>query len=217
MMRLLAIAACDSVAAPATAGARRHRRRQRTSGAGRRHALCARRRRTLPTKPKPLLKEAAIDLYHGRRVLLFVEQNARTPAPAAVARGDRCRAFFVTVQSYLLAIYVRQLGVAINEAECGSERRSLSHAGVSRGRPSRLCSYWPPPPVSPLVNSCLTAVVALPVGGIGSTSPIRPAPRPAVLGRLRGRPRNSRGIPHEPPGDRLIGSRGAPKNHYVIL
>ena len=74
---------------------------------------------------------------------------------------------FVTVQSYLLAIYVRQLGVARSmKQSAGSERGSLPDAGTSHagGRQAVffLAVHLHFGLMAPLVNSCFTAVVALP-------------------------------------------------------
>ena len=123
----------------------------------------------VPTKPKPLLKEAAVDLTIMGAAQLFFRRTKCTNAgtcelPRAVVS---CRAFFVTVQSYLLAIYVRQLGVArsMPRSEVVKEdlfrmRVRLTRAAVKAVFLLAVHLYFGLMP--PLVVSCVTAVVALP-------------------------------------------------------
>jgi len=123
----------------------------------------------VPTKPKPLLKEAAIDLSIMGAAQLFFRRthctNARTCelARAVVA----CRAFFVTVQSYLLAIYVRQLGVAQSMKQSAVVTEDLFRMRVRLSRAAvkavfLLAVHLHFGLMPPLVVSCVTAVVALP-------------------------------------------------------
>ena len=123
----------------------------------------------VPTKPKPLLKEAAIDLSIMGAAQLFFRRthctNARTCELARTVVA--CRAFFVTVQSYLLAIYVRQLGVARSMKQSAVVREDLFRMRVRLSRAAAkavflLAVHLHFGLMAPLVNSCLTAVVALP-------------------------------------------------------
>ena len=78
-----------------------------------------------------------------------------------------CRAFFVTVQSYLLAIYVRQLGVARSMTRSEVVKEDLFRMRVRLTRAAVKMVFFIAVHLhfglmAPLVNSCLTAVVALP-------------------------------------------------------
>ena len=123
----------------------------------------------IATKPKPLLKEAAIDLsIMGAAQLFFRRTHCTNAGTCELARAVvACRAFFVTVQSYLLAIYVRQLGVArsMPRSEVVKEdlfrmRVRLTRAAVKAVFLLAVHLYFGLMP--PLVVSCVTAVVALP-------------------------------------------------------
>ena len=123
----------------------------------------------IPTKPKPLLKEAAIDLTIMGAAQLFFRRthctNARTCELARTVVA--CRAFFVTVQSYLLAIYVRQLGVARSMPRSEVVKEDLFRMRVRLTKAAvkavfLLAVHLHFGLMAPLVNSCLTAVVALP-------------------------------------------------------
>ena len=162
MMRLLAIAAVATAYGPATAGRGGSVRLVVGSGTRGGGGL-------VPTKPKPLLKEAAIDLSIMGAAQLFFRRthctNARTCelARAVVA----CRAFFVTVQSYLLAIYVRQLGVARSMPRSEVVKEDLFRMRVRLTRAAvkavfLLAVHLHFGLMPPLVVSCVTAVVALP-------------------------------------------------------
>ena len=175
MMRLLAILAGGALAyGPATAGRGGSVRLvvgSGTSGAGETSSsrLVPRGGRLVPTKPKPLLKEAAIDLSIMGAAQLFFRRTKCTNAgtcelPRAVIS---CRAFFVTVQSYLLAIYVRQLGVARSMKQSAVVKEDLFRMRVRLTRAFvkavfLLAVHLHFGLMAPLVNSCLTAVVALP-------------------------------------------------------
>ena len=160
MKRLLAIAAV------ATAYGRTRRAGEPSSS---RLVPVPRGGRLVATKPKPLLKEAAIDLTIMGAAQLFFRRTHCTNAgtcelPRAVVS---CRAFFVTVQSYLLAIYIRQLGVArsMPRSEVVKEdlfrmRVRLTRAAVKAVFLLAVHLYFGLMP--PLVVSCVTAVVALP-------------------------------------------------------
>ena len=159
MMRLLAIAAVATAYGPATAGRGGSVRLVVGSGGG----------GLVPTKPKPLLKEAAIDLSIMGAAQLFFRRthctNARTCELARTVVA--CRAFFVTVQSYLLAIYVRQLGVARSMPRSEVVKEDLFRMRVRLTRAAVKMVFFIAVHLhfglmAPLVNSCLTAVVALP-------------------------------------------------------
>ena len=166
MMRLLAILAGGALAyRPATAGRGGSVRIVVGSGT----SSVPRGGGLVPTKPKPLLKEAAIDLSIMGAAQLFFRRthctNARTCelARAVVA----CRAFFVTVQSYLLAIYVRQLGVARSMKQSAVVKEDLFRMRVRLTRAAAkaiflLAVHLHFGLMPPLVVSCVTAVVALP-------------------------------------------------------
>ena len=123
----------------------------------------------VPTKPKPLLKEAAVDLTIMGAAQLFFRRTKCTKAgacelPRAVIS---CRAFFVTVQSYLLAIYVRQLGVARSMKQSAVVKEDLLRMRVRLTRAAvkavfLLAVHLHFGLMPPLVVSCVTAVVALP-------------------------------------------------------
>jgi hypothetical protein len=159
MMRLLAIAAVATAYGPATAGRGGSVRLVVGSGGG----------GLVPTKPKPLLKEAAIDLSIMGAAQLFFRRTKCTNAgtcelPRAVIS---CRAFFVTVQSYLLAIYIRQLGVAFSMKQSAVVKEDLFRMRVRLTRAAvkaifLLAVHLHFGLMAPLINSCLTAVVALP-------------------------------------------------------
>ena len=162
MMRLLTIVVVATAYGPATAG--RGGAVRLVVGSGTRGGGGL-----VPTKPKPLLKEAAVDLSIMGAAQLFFRRthctNARTCelARAVVA----CRAFFVTVQSYLLAIYVRQLGVARSMKQSAVVKEDLFRMRVRLTRAAvkavfLLAVHLHFGLMAPLVNSCLTAVVALP-------------------------------------------------------
>jgi hypothetical protein len=174
-MRLLAIAAVATAYGPATAGrggAIRVVVGSGTSGAGEPSSSRLVPRgggRLVPTKPKPLLKEAAIDLSIMGAAQLFFRRthctNARTCELARTVVA--CRAFFVTVQSYLLAIYVRQLGVARSMPRSEVVKEDLFRMRVRLTRAAVKMVFFIAVHLhfglmAPLVNSCLTAVVALP-------------------------------------------------------
>ena len=223
MMRLLAIAAVATAYGPATAGRGGSVRLVVGSGTRGGGGL-------VPTKPKPLLKEAAIDLSIMGAAQLFFRRtrctNARTCelARAVVA----CRAFFVTVQSYLLAIYIRQLGVAKSMPRSEVVKEDLFRMRVRLTRAAVKMVFFIAVHLhfglmAPLVNSCLTAVVALPywwdressyIAKCGpvwnhaieqmqylSSAQVWSPPRPAEMGRLRGSTRNGRRLPHLTPRD----------------
>jgi hypothetical protein len=162
MMRLLAIAAAAYAYGPATAGRGGSVRLVVGSGTRGGGGL-------VPTKPKPLLKEAAIDLSIMGAAQLFFRRthctNARTCELARTVVA--CRAFFVTVQSYLLAIYVRQLGVARSMPRSEVVKEDLFRMRVRLTRAAVKMVFFIAVHLhfglmAPLVNSCLTAVVALP-------------------------------------------------------
>ena len=163
MMRLLAILAVGAEAyGPATAGRGGSVRLVVGSGTRGGGGL-------VPTKPKPLLKEAAIDLSIMGAAQLFFRRthctNARTCELARTVVA--CRAFFVTVQSYLLAIYVRQLGVARSMPRSEVVKEDLFRMRVRLTRAAVKMVFFIAVHLhfglmAPLVNSCLTAVVALP-------------------------------------------------------
>ena len=123
----------------------------------------------VPTKPKPLLKEAAVDLTIMGAAQLFFRRTKCTNAgtcelPRAVIS---CRAFFITVQSYLLAIYVRQLGVARSMKQSAVVKEDLLRMRVRLTRAAvkavfLLAVHLHFGLMPPLVVSCVTAVVALP-------------------------------------------------------
>ena len=125
--------------------------------------------RLIPTKPKPLLKEAAVDLTVMGAAQLFFRRTHCTNAgtcelPRAVIS---CRAFFITVQSYLLAIYVRQLGVARSMKQSAVVKEDLLRMRVRLTRAAvkavfLLAVHLHFGLMPPLVVSCVTAVVALP-------------------------------------------------------
>ena len=74
---------------------------------------------------------------------------------------------FVTVQSYLLAIYVRQLGVARSMKQSAVVKEDLFRMRVRLTRAAvkmvfLIAVHLHFGLMAPLVNSCLTAVVALP-------------------------------------------------------
>ena len=159
MMRLLAIAAVATAYRPATAGREPSSRLVPVPRCG----------RLVATKPKPLLKEAAIDLSIMGAAQLFFRRTHCTNAgtcelPRAVVS---CRAFFVTVQSYLLAIYVRQLGVARSMKQSAVVKEDLFRMRVRLSRAAvkavfLLAIHLHFGLMPPLVVSCVTAVVALP-------------------------------------------------------
>ncbi|CAH0377711.1 unnamed protein product [Pelagomonas calceolata] len=166
MIRLLAIAAVATAYGPATAGRGGAIRIVVGSGTS---SVPRGGGGLIPTKPKPLLKEAAIDLSIMGAAQLFFRRthctNARTCelARAVVA----CRAFFVTVQSYLLAIYVRQLGVARSMKQSAVVKEDLFRMRVRLTKASvkavfLLAVHLHFGLMPPLVVSCVTAVVALP-------------------------------------------------------
>ena len=157
MMCLLAIAAAAYAYGPATAG-RGGSVRLVVGGGG-----------LIATKPKPLLKEAAIDLsIMGAAQLFFRRTKCTNAGTCELARAVvACRAFFVTVQSYLLAIYVRQLGVARSMPRSEVVKEDLFRMRVRLTRAAvkavfLLAVHLHFGLMAPLVNSCLTAVVALP-------------------------------------------------------
>ena len=162
MMRLLVIAAVATAYGPATAG--RGGAVRVVVGSGTRGGGGL-----IPTKPKPLLKEAAIDLSIMGAAQLFFRRTKCTNAgtcelPRAVIS---CRAFFVTVQSYLLAIYIRQLGVAHSMKQSAVVKEDLFRMRVRLTRAAVKMVFFIAVHLhfglmAPLVNSCLTAVVALP-------------------------------------------------------
>jgi hypothetical protein len=159
MIRLLAIAAVATAYGPATAGRGGSVRLVVGSGTS---SVPRGGGGLLPTKPKPLLKEAAIDLSIMGAAQLFFRRTCEL-ARAVVA----CRAFFVTVQSYLLAIYVRQLGVARSMKQSAVVKEDLFRMRVRLSRAAvkavfLLAVHLHFGLMAPLVNSCLTAVVALP-------------------------------------------------------
>ena len=159
-MRLLAIAAVAAAYRPATAG---------RGGSVRLEVVPRGGGGLIPTKPKPLLKEAAIDISIMGAAQLFFRRTKCTNAgtcelPRAVIS---CRAFFVTVQSYLLAIYVRQLGVARSMKQSAVVKEDLLRMRVRLTRAAvkavfLLAVHLHFGLMPPLVVSCVTAVVALP-------------------------------------------------------
>ena len=165
-MRLLAIAAAAYAYGPATAGRGGSVRPVVGSGTS---SVPRGGGGLVPTKPKPLLKEAAIDLSIMGAAQLFFRRTKCTNAgtcelPRAVIS---CRAFFVTVQSYLLAIYVRQLGVARSMKQSAVVKEDLFRMRVRLTRAAVKMVFFIAVHLhfglmAPLVNSCLTAVVALP-------------------------------------------------------
>ena len=165
-MRLLAIAAVATAYGPATAGRGGSVRLVVGSGTS---SVPRGGGGLIPTKPKPLLKEAAIDLSIMGAAQLFFRRthctNARTCELARTVVA--CRAFFVTVQSYLLAIYVRQLGVARSMPRSEVVKEDLFRMRVRLTRAAVKMVFFIAVHLhfglmAPLVNSCLTAVVALP-------------------------------------------------------
>lgn len=121
------------------------------------------------TKPKPLLREAAIDLSIAGAAHLFFRRTHCTDAGTCeLARAVvACRAFFVTVQSYLLAVYVRQLKVAKGMPRSRVVQDDLDAMGARLVRAVAKAAFFITVHLqyghmAPLVNSCLTAVVALP-------------------------------------------------------
>ena len=166
MMRLLAIAAAAYAYGPATAG--RGGSVQLVVGSGTSSAPRGG-GGLVPTKPKPLLKEAAIDLsIMGAAQLFFRRTHCTNAGTCELARAVvACRAFFVTVQSYLLAIYVRQLGVARSMPRSEVVKEDLFRMRVRLTKAAvkavfLLAVHLHFGLMAPLVNSCLTAVVALP-------------------------------------------------------
>ena len=165
MMRLLAILAGGALAyGPATAGRGGSVRLEVGSGTS-----SVPRGGLVPTKPKPLLKEAAIDLsIMGAAQLFFRRTKCTNAGTCELARAVvACRAFFVTVQSYLLAIYIRQLGVAKSMPRSEVVKEDLFRMRVRLMRAAvkaifLLAVHLHFGLMAPLVNSCLTAVVALP-------------------------------------------------------
>ena len=125
--------------------------------------------RLMSTKPKPLHKEAAIDLsIMGAAQLFFRRTHCTNAGTCELARAVvACRAFFVTVQSYLLAIYVRQLGVARSMKQSAVVKEDLFWMRVRLTRAAvkavfLLAVHLHFGLMPPLVVSCVTAVVALP-------------------------------------------------------
>ena len=159
-MRLLAIAAVAAAYRPATAG---------RGGTVRLEVVPRGGGGLIPTKPKPLLKEAAIDISIMGAAQLFFRRTKCTNAGACeLARAVvACRAFFVTVQSYLLAIYIRQLGVARSMKQSAVVKEDLFRMRVRLTRAAvkaifLLAVHLHFGLMPPLVVSCVTAVVALP-------------------------------------------------------
>ncbi len=166
MMCLLAIAAAAYAYGPATAGRGGSVRLVVGSGTS---SVPRGGGGLVPTKPKPLLKEAAIDLsIMGAAQLFFRRTHCTNAGTCELARAVvACRAFFVTVQSYLLAIYVRQLGVARSMKQSAVVKEDLFRMRVRLSRAAvkavfLLAVHLHFGLMAPLVNSCLTAVVALP-------------------------------------------------------
>ena len=160
MMRLLAIAAVAAAYRPATAG---------RGGSVRLEVVPRGGGGLIPTKPKPLLKEAAIDIsIMGAAQLFFRRTKCTNAGTCELARAVvACRAFFVTVQSYLLAIYVRQLGVARSMKQSAVVKEDLFRMRVRLTRAAvkavfLLAVHLHFGLMPPLVVSCVTAVVALP-------------------------------------------------------
>lgn len=159
-MRLLAIAAVAAAYRPANAG---------RGGSVRLEVVPRGSGGLIATKPKPLLKEAAIDISIMGAAQLFFRRTKCTNVgtcelPRAVVS---CRAFFVTVQSYLLAIYVRQLGVARSMKQSAVVKEDLFRMRVRLTRAAvkavfLLAVHLHFGLMPPLVVSCVTAVVALP-------------------------------------------------------
>jgi len=166
MMRLLAILAGGALAyRPATAGRGGSVRIVVGSGT----SSVPRGGGLVPTKPKPLLKETAIDLtIMGAAQLFFRRTHCTNAGTCELARAVvACRAFFVTVQSYLLAIYVRQLGVARSMKQSAVVKEDLFRMRVRLTRAAvkavfLLAVHLHFGLMPPLVVSCVTAVVALP-------------------------------------------------------
>ena len=161
MMRLLAILAGGALAyRPATAG---------RGGSVRLEVVPRGGGGLIPTKPKPLLKEAAIDIsIMGAAQLFFRRTHCTNAGTCALPRAVvSCRAFFVTVQSYLLAIYIRQLGVARSMPRSEVVKEDLFRMRVRLTRAAvkaifLLAVHLHFGLMPPLVVSCVTAVVALP-------------------------------------------------------
>ena len=166
MMRLLAILAGGALAyRPATAGRGGSVRIVVGSGT----SSVPRGGGLVPTKPKPLLKETAIDLtIMGAAQLFFRRTHCTNAGTCELARAVvACRAFFVTVQSYLLAIYIRQLGVARSMKQSAVVKEDLFRMRVRLSRAAAkaiflLAVHLHFGLMPPLVVSCVTAVVALP-------------------------------------------------------